>query len=238
MPLERGSSRKAFSHNIETEMSHGNPQRQAVAVAYRQAREKAQGGEVMCAHGGPIMCDQGCYAEGGDVKGVHKPYGEGMEGQSVAGRFARGAKEGKDPLMSKGTMLDVSKAEHGRVLNEMKSMKKPKLYAQGGDVGKLEREYSGGMREQSMAGQKRPDPNARMLPSEAESEAAEGSMPGMPERNLMAEGGESEGMDDDSMISDQVCHEMMEALHSKDAAAFKDGLMALIADCLMKMKED
>ncbi len=37
MPLKRGSSRKAVSANIKTEMEHGRPQRQAIAIAMRVA---------------------------------------------------------------------------------------------------------------------------------------------------------------------------------------------------------
>lgn len=38
MPLESGKSRAAFSHNVETEMKAGKPQRQAVAIAYAKRR--------------------------------------------------------------------------------------------------------------------------------------------------------------------------------------------------------
>lgn len=38
MPLKKGSSRKAVSANIRTEMHHGKPQKQAVAIALNQAR--------------------------------------------------------------------------------------------------------------------------------------------------------------------------------------------------------
>jgi hypothetical protein len=38
MPLESGSSRAAFSHNVATEIKAGKPQRQAVAIAYSKAR--------------------------------------------------------------------------------------------------------------------------------------------------------------------------------------------------------
>lgn len=34
MPLESGSSKETFSHNVSTEMKAGKPQRQAVAIAY------------------------------------------------------------------------------------------------------------------------------------------------------------------------------------------------------------
>jgi hypothetical protein len=98
MPLIIGKSPKSFSHNIQAEMKAGKPQKQAVAIAYakkREAEHKASGGEMMknfapaymarryarggqvnpkliesqkCAHGGPAMCNMGCYEEGGEVK--------------------------------------------------------------------------------------------------------------------------------------------------------------------------
>lgn len=37
MPLEKGSSKEAISHNIATEMEHGKPQKQAVAISMREA---------------------------------------------------------------------------------------------------------------------------------------------------------------------------------------------------------
>lgn len=37
MPLEQGSSKEAISHNIATEMEHGKPQKQAVAIAMHAA---------------------------------------------------------------------------------------------------------------------------------------------------------------------------------------------------------
>lgn len=40
MPLKRGSSRKNFEANIETEIAAGKPQKQAVAIAYSVARKK------------------------------------------------------------------------------------------------------------------------------------------------------------------------------------------------------
>jgi len=37
MPLKRGSSRKTVGKNIKTEMAHGKPQKQAVAIALKAA---------------------------------------------------------------------------------------------------------------------------------------------------------------------------------------------------------
>ncbi len=37
MPLKRGKSRKVVSENVKTEMEHGKPQKQAVAIAMQKA---------------------------------------------------------------------------------------------------------------------------------------------------------------------------------------------------------
>jgi len=38
MPLKKSASKKAFSANVKTEMAHGKPQKQAVAIAYATQR--------------------------------------------------------------------------------------------------------------------------------------------------------------------------------------------------------
>ncbi len=42
MPLVKSASKGAFRKNIKTEIAHGKPQKQAVAIAYNVKR-KAQG---------------------------------------------------------------------------------------------------------------------------------------------------------------------------------------------------
>jgi hypothetical protein len=44
MPLVKGKSRAAISQNIRTEIEHGKPQKQAVAIAYRVAGKPKRAG--------------------------------------------------------------------------------------------------------------------------------------------------------------------------------------------------
>jgi hypothetical protein len=42
MPLKHSPSEKAFVENIKTEIKHGKPRDQAVAIAYRTQKEAAR----------------------------------------------------------------------------------------------------------------------------------------------------------------------------------------------------
>lgn len=46
MPLERGNTRQAISHNIRAERAAGKPQKQAVAIALNTARESMKNGKA------------------------------------------------------------------------------------------------------------------------------------------------------------------------------------------------
>lgn len=39
MPLKHGKSKKAISSNIATEMHHGKPQKQAIAIAMSESKK-------------------------------------------------------------------------------------------------------------------------------------------------------------------------------------------------------
>ena len=43
MPLKKGTSQKVVSDNIRTEVAHGKPQKQAVAIAMDTARRSGGG---------------------------------------------------------------------------------------------------------------------------------------------------------------------------------------------------
>lgn len=121
MPLLRGKSKKAFSHNVKTEMEHGHPQKQALAIAYSMKRRgKAYGG----------------YAEGGETgyeKGINRQaYPEDFQ---VENKERGTSRAGHDARFKEKTGNELAKAEHRRVLSEMRSMKGPHgNYSHGGEV--------------------------------------------------------------------------------------------------------
>ena len=45
MPLVKSASKKAFEKNVKTEIAHGKPQKQAVAIAYSTKREAEKSSE-------------------------------------------------------------------------------------------------------------------------------------------------------------------------------------------------
>jgi hypothetical protein len=144
MPLIHSKTPKAFKENVKEMYEHGHPLKQSLAAAYSEQRsaahKMAKGGSCI----GPDCsgCSAAdCYAEGGSVdswtkredneKGVHRA--------SVRGPGVSEAGAALHPAFSVGEDLDKSaaKRKHMKVLGEMKAMKKPNLYAEGGMVGPL-----------------------------------------------------------------------------------------------------
>jgi hypothetical protein len=137
MPLSHGKSKAAFSKNVKTEMEHGKPQKQAVAIAYavkRRRKHEAHGGEME-------GCTQ-CYAEGGGVgEGVYKKRrgnetGINKPAYPADSRYGQGTSHA-------GHELDMGRphaayAEHKKTLEEMKAMPGPTAgksgFAEGGEV--------------------------------------------------------------------------------------------------------
>jgi hypothetical protein len=65
MPLIKGRSRAAFQQNIRTEIAAGKPQKQALAIAYSEARRMKDGGLVNKKHPGFKKAAQEIAERGG-----------------------------------------------------------------------------------------------------------------------------------------------------------------------------
>lgn len=133
MPLMKGKSEKAFKHNLETEMEHGKPQKQALAIAYAVKRRKKMA--------------MGGYAEGGETgheKGVHKSINPTKTGEEGAGTSAAGQEvkyfSKHYPKSSRESAMQL----HKKVLGEIMSMPKPDLMAEGGETEEMHHSPYGG----------------------------------------------------------------------------------------------
>jgi len=136
MPLIKGKSQKSFDKNLKTEIEAGKPMKQSLAIAYsmkRKAKKMADGGVTLGTMiGYPGSPKPKAMAEGGSVddnkqrqdneKGIHKSNYDLSPGVSKAGDMIGGLRHASGV------------AKHKQVLEEMRSMKKPNLYAEGGSV--------------------------------------------------------------------------------------------------------
>lgn len=140
MPLVHGKSEKAFKNNVETEMHHDKPLKQSLAIAYSMKRKaeqhKAHGGSVEhCAHGGPMECHEGCYAEGG----MTTEYADTMGGKAVKEAQAHNyapqpAELDPEPEPSSSPRKYVYKADGGMMQDAMKFAPLLMAAAEGGMV--------------------------------------------------------------------------------------------------------
>lgn len=118
MPLIHSKGKRAFSKNVSAEMDAGKPQDQSLAIAYdikRKAGKKkmAHGGmatEASCAHGGMAMCNEGCYAKGGQVENpkLEQAHMDMPRASSMAEAIMR-----KRKMMAEGGMVDLDNHEDG-----------------------------------------------------------------------------------------------------------------------------
>lgn len=122
-------------------------------------RLKCKGSECMgcssanCYAGGGMACkgpdcmgcsSPDCMAEGGAVdswtkredneKGIHHSSMHNQEGRSDAGQSLRAKEYGANKGLFEDDLHRKAKRKHHEVLGEMKAMKKPNLYAEGGEV--------------------------------------------------------------------------------------------------------
>lgn len=181
----------------------------------------------------PGCSSASCYAEGGSVdswskredneKGVHQPTAR-EPGQSMAGQDARVIKEHPD-YESKEDYKRAAVRKHKGVLGDLKSMKKPKLYASGGKVSKDDV----------------PEPNAQAA-QQMQAGATSGELPAsqlyanLKEGLHMSEGGAIEDGEDqmDSELHEAMGGELMDALERKDKKGIMSALEAAIMQCMGK----
>ncbi len=111
MPLERSTSRKAFSHNVREMVNAGHTQKQAVAAAYREQRsaKDARGGAFYMNSTAPHRVVPVNW-RGGSSDMLRKAIISGqqeakaqqqavrlMRGEYVGGRDRKQAKRGRTP---------------------------------------------------------------------------------------------------------------------------------------------
>lgn len=185
------------------------------------------------------------------VKGTHRPFAG--QGKSQFGEATRGHWSYGSPERNKKKAV----REHEKVIGEMRSMKKPHLYAEGGAVDSWtkrednERGVHGGIGKTTMqAGKSMAGVHARSMkehPEEADvhkhraglyHKKVLGEMRGMKKPELYAQGGEVEehsGSDGDEGMEDELKHamggEFMSAMERKDRKGIMSALEAIVLSC-------
>lgn len=226
MPLMHGSSKKAFSHNVKTEMDHGKPQKQAVAIAYNQAGEKkhAGGGKVCMACGGQV-----CKYDGGGPVDSSQGSAPGSlnVNASDSSDFNKKFKSGSG--FAKGGMIgrpkDPSKYDQG---GSVQASPSPSPSPDSDYLAKA-KAISKGFNDATAMGSASASENKYM-----------GGMLGDPEDpSMMAEGGEvDDHNEDEEMLLDHCAREAMDAIDRKDHKAFHSSLQYMMAHALSKLTMD
>jgi hypothetical protein len=142
MPLSKGKSEKSFVKNLKTEMEHGKPQKQSLAIAYAMKR-KAQRKKM--ADGGPVDSPEVLearqnvsdsfkgavgHAHGGEV--CPKCGGGMMAGGGFIGSYQSSGKGETHPEDYSPKAHLVGEMEHGYVSHEG-DVKRPNMMAHSED---------------------------------------------------------------------------------------------------------
>jgi hypothetical protein len=151
MPLSKGTSQKSFVKNLKTEMDHGKPQKQSLAIAYAMKR-KAQKAKKMAA-GGEMTEDApnlpGAdsaqdsmrkafkYAEGGELKSGYEAMPEEHEMNNEDAMAEDRMDLNQKPVDMKESTED---ADDDLVMRIMR-----KRYSEGGQVANQDKEITGDM---------------------------------------------------------------------------------------------
>lgn len=233
MPLIHGKSKKSFSENVATEMEHGKPQNQALAIAYstmRKAGHKMSDGG-MCEKCGGGSCK---YSSGGEVTLGEK----GIKSFMEKGEFDVGSSD-KIPSKLRGIDEDEMYSRGGMVkkdTDQSKGVHKPMntMHPEMSKAGYLAREHSDVM---SPVG-----PNARetfLRGAKEEHKEKLNELKSMPKPKLegLSDGGEvdadgdydgDQDSDMDTGLMDQCCEELLQAIESKNKKEILESLKAII----------
>jgi hypothetical protein len=255
MPLVHSKTPKAFKKNIKTEMQHGKPQKQAVAIAYSEKREAehehAGGGKICMACGGEACS----YAKGGFVNYDVLDSAQDEPGVSAQGRAVRWGNryKGKDEETRSGMMEHAKEEAEARAHAEKSYGGKPNIkgLAEGGRVlpkGEKTDEYM--ERSNARSPEEKHERHLGILKKHVREEPISPSgraIAGLYEKEKskkFAEGGEVEesehmNLDDDDMdseISEALGHELMGAIESKEPKKIMEALEACVLSCMMKGK--
>jgi hypothetical protein len=120
VPLKHSKTPAAFKQNIRTEIAHGKPQKQAVAIAYSEKRRAEH--RHNHADGGKVAGCPGCYDEGGEV-------------DNSPGVLDKVEKYLNDAGASTGwqSQQNLMEPQHGPE-NKVNSASSARQYAEGGEV--------------------------------------------------------------------------------------------------------
>lgn len=199
----------------------------------------------------PGCSSASCYAKGGET-GVNKTTpnkGQSEAGSKLKPAFSIGGKRWDE---------ESSKDEHRKTLEEMRSQKKPNLYAEGGEIddegvrGSLDKNYYTKGVHSSFAGRGNskmgsaakghwshgnPKRNNEVGHSEHSRVMSEMSEMKKADRSNLAEGGEvgaSEHDDMDSELHEGLGEELLHAFESKDKKKIMSCIEAAVLSCMNK----